>query len=591
MSEGAPSSANNTDAWATYYKQLQEHQQKVAAYQVAQQQQQYAQQQQQQQYAQYAQQYAQQAYAQRYQQAYAQQMAQQQSQRAQQANPSPAAAAAAAASAVGAVGVAGAAPGAARAPGAAAGGSAYNSYSTYYGSSVNDSNWTQQQAGSVIGATPNAAGVVGAAAAARQQAAAAQPTTTASAARAAFAQTAARLGIGAGAQQIKPPVLWRPPAAAAGPAPAQGAAGPDGWPPTLRKWVERAFAACKSDAERAIVERNLRLVIARANEQGALWSVDWDACPLPERFERQQSPPRDGWRGGESRLSDFYHGSSESSYDPQSPQKLSNRAAKKAAAQAKKRKTAGVSFGGRRDSFDPEDEGNFHRPVDAMEVAKRARRAGRFEASGTSLAERVDRWAQAPAHRLEVDADGDITLDYTVVGTSQTLEKKYLRLTSAPDPRTVRPEPVLQKAIEMVREKMESFGDERGQTEYIYQWEQMKSIRQDLTVQRIRNAFTVQVYEMHARICLEFGDMTEFNQCQAQLTQLYEESIGTVTGQREFTAYNILYNVGKGAANNVNNLMLTLTSEDREDALIRFALQVSSGPSHDARFVRARRSG
>ena len=102
-----------------------------------------------------------------------------------------------------------------------------------------------------------------------------------------------------------------------------------------------------------------------------------------------------------------------------------------------------------------------------------------------------------------------------------------------------------------------------------------RSVRQDITVQRIRNTFTVEVYEMHARICLEYGDMTEFNQCQAQLTQLYEEGLGTAEAEREFIAYNILYNVGKGAANNVNDLMLPLTKEFvDDDKFITFALQV-----------------
>jgi hypothetical protein len=98
-------------------------------------------------------------------------------------------------------------------------------------------------------------------------------------------------------------------------------------------------------------------------------------------------------------------------------------------------------------------------------------------------------------------------------------------------------------------------------------WERMKAVRQDLTVQRIRNAFTVEVYEMHARICLEFDDRVEFQQCQAQLTQLYEEGLGTAEGKREFAAYNILYNVGMGAHNNVADLMLALTAEDKMNEL------------------------
>ena len=93
----------------------------------------------------------------------------------------------------------------------------------------------------------------------------------------------------------------------------------------------------------------------------------------------------------------------------------------------------------------------------------------------------MDRWntAQPQSHGNYDGADGgDFELDYTVVGTCGIVPKKYLRLTSAPDPTAVRPEPVLREAVAMVKERYEGFGDERGQDQYIFLWEQMKSIRQ-----------------------------------------------------------------------------------------------------------------
>jgi hypothetical protein len=134
-----------------------------------------------------------------------------------------------------------------------------------------------------------------------------------------------------------------------------------------------------------------------------------------------------------------------------------------------------------------------------------------------------------------------------------------------------------------------------------YEWfcSQLKAIRQDLTVQRIHDAFAIQVYETHARIALEEGDLNEYNQCQTQLKELYEifehqpNSKDDEDGEKdaekglallnhyEFLAYRIIYYVFltgnqkySGGSSDLLNIMLHLTNDQLEDPCIAHALQV-----------------
>ena len=101
----------------------------------------------------------------------------------------------------------------------------------------------------------------------------------------------------------------------------------------------------------------------------------------------------------------------------------------------------------------------------------------------------------------------------------------------------MRPPEVLVAAFERVKQRWCG-----GEADYAATCEGLKSIRQDLTVQHVRDELTAAVYETHARVALEARDVPSFLQCAAACKALHEDGVvGGPKAKAEFAAYRVLF--------------------------------------------------
>lgn len=298
------------------------------------------------------------------------------------------------------------------------------------------------------------------------------------------------------------------------------------------------------------MESKLKSVITEAAQSEKLDTIDWDSLPLPQVMVQNE---RNRVLTNEN-ISQW---------------NVSFAVAEGKLAESKKRKSWEDGA-----SPPPWRQTNSHNPFESRvtypHTDKRQRMDHKHSKSKANLELRRKRFEMPPGSPSPARVESPVPSadEGPIVGRCQDLEKNYFRLTSAPNPDSVRPLPVLQKTLDLLKRKW------RKDNNYGYICDQFKSLRQDLTVQHIRNAFTVSVYEIHARIALEKGDLGEYNQCQTQLQALYAQQLGG--NPMEFKAYRILYFIYTRNWTDMNDTLVDLTAADKQSPAVKHALDVRS---------------
>lgn len=342
------------------------------------------------------------------------------------------------------------------------------------------------------------------------------------------------------------------------------------WSPSVRQYVQRAFAERNQipGVTRSEMEMKLKEVISGAASSNTLDVVDWDNYPLPQQIvhDTRMSAPtvtKSNFQAEPTNTSsDAYHSKKRKSSDLETDAENHDRATLRQSPPPWRVKNPSTRPGytnladAKRLKVD-KSVASFKDLDIGFDSRKR-----RFESrdNGYNSPRRVHNGQDEPQF---MDMDNG-----PVVGRSTTLEKRYFRLTSAPNPEDVRPLHVLEQTLELLKKKW------KRESNYSYICDQFKSLRQDLTVQHIKTEFTVTVYEIHARIALEKGDLGEYNQCQTQLSALYAQNLGG--HPTEFKAYRILYFLYTCDRSGMNGVFANLTHTEKTASEVKHALEARS---------------
>ena len=176
-----------------------------------------------------------------------------------------------------------------------------------------------------------------------------------------------------------------------------------------------------------------------------------------------------------------------------------------------------------------------------------------------------------PERKKQISRDmslDEIIKENKIIGTSRALEKEYLRITGADlDPSMYRPPDVLRESFKYC---MDKFHNTRN---YVYIRDQLRSIRQDLTVQGIEDEFSVLVYETVTKLAIEHLDWDNFNQALNPLESLYADGFGKEENIAEISGYRIMYLIGFKDVTGLYSFIPLLDANIYASQPVQFALE------------------
>lgn len=375
--------------------------------------------------------------------------------------------------------------------------------------------------------------------------------------------------------QVPPPMMYNPVITQqAPPPPPPPVQKKREWPQSVRNYVQRSFepAHAIDGITRSDMEEMLKKTITEASDNNALHTRNWESYPLPQHLILNERTKAKAATAAAWQNESLQHQLAANGYNPKMQESKS-----------KKRKS--IEMAGSSDessiSTPPWRNTNNHRNGQedrgSVTPSRFDKRQQPFQDEpshkGTSkfqknLEKRQKRFEGGYKSTYKSKSTTPEPFAGPLIGTNTSLEKEYFRLTTAPVASLVRPEHILRQTLDLLKKKWKKEGN------YSYICDQFKSMRQDLTVQRIKNEFTVTVYEIHARIALEKGDLGEYNQCQTQLRALYAQKVGG--NPVEFKAYRILYFIHTSNRTALNDVLADLTTAEKESEAIKHALSVRS---------------